>query len=355
MPLRKAIKSVARPVIPEAQCTHITMTRVYGAPNLCSVCHRPGTFGWVYQCTQDQEGIIDDALAQGDLAGLTMVAEMNARRSSVPDRQDKFSFLDQLSCDQMASYRPDQIATVLRQKEKVQAMIQRDRMTQNGTSLFAHDGLFDLTEPLPNPYDTARKECLYRVCARCRPACVDRAYISLDAVANDQIPPTAATGFSFQSISGRPVTDARIVRSIGQRPVPAENQCTPDSSPRLSWLNSSLCLMDLLEQQIAGEVRPPTARNSPANDAPCSATEPAPCSGTLSRSVPCNNLGDQISLKESPGVCVTSEPTFQCESSPMPANLGVHIRSDTESSYTKLRIGARSGFERSVSDMITAA
>lgn len=32
-------------------------------------------------------------------------------------------------------------------------MIQRDRMTQNGTSLFVHDGLLDLTEPLPNPYE----------------------------------------------------------------------------------------------------------------------------------------------------------------------------------------------------------
>ncbi|KAK8141719.1 hypothetical protein G3M48_010030 [Beauveria asiatica] len=100
MPLRKALK-FPRPSL-EAQCTHTTMTRVYGAAHLCCACHRPGTFGWVYQCTQDQEGIIDDALAQGDL---------------------------------------------------VQAMIQRDRMTQNGTSLFAHDGLLDLTEPLPNPYE----------------------------------------------------------------------------------------------------------------------------------------------------------------------------------------------------------
>ncbi len=32
-------------------------------------------------------------------------------------------------------------------------MIQRDRMAQNGTSLFAHNGLFDLAEPLPNPYE----------------------------------------------------------------------------------------------------------------------------------------------------------------------------------------------------------
>ncbi len=145
MPLRKALKALARPAGLEAQCTHTTMTRVYGAIHLCSACQRPGPFGWVYQCTQDKEGIIDDALAEGDLVspndhgrrrfpihtntksfqnccdqvGLGMVGRINARRSSVPDCQDKFSFLDQISFEKMASYRPDQIATLLRQREKV--------------------------------------------------------------------------------------------------------------------------------------------------------------------------------------------------------------------------------------------
>ncbi|PMB64870.1 hypothetical protein BM221_009057 [Beauveria bassiana] len=89
-----------------------------------------------------------------------LVDVINAQRSSIPDCQDKFAFLDQISYEQMASYRPDQLATLLRQKEKAlpaieahKSMIQRDRMTQNGTSLFAHDGLLDLTEPLPNPYE----------------------------------------------------------------------------------------------------------------------------------------------------------------------------------------------------------
>ncbi|OAA57218.1 hypothetical protein ISF_07139 [Cordyceps fumosorosea ARSEF 2679] len=342
MPLRKAIKSVARPACLEAQCTHITMTRVYGATQLCNACHRPGSFGWVYQCTQDKEGIIDDALAQGDLncsdkVGLSLVAEINARRTSIPDCHDKFSFLDQISHEQMARYRPDQIATLLRQREKVQAMIQRDRMTQNGTSLFAHDGLFDLTEPLPNPYE-------YRKL--------------LDAIAKDHVPPSAATGFGFQAISGRPVTDARLVKAIGQRSVP---NSTPDSSPRLSWLNSSLSLMDLLERQIACGGRPPIAKDSPVHDAPCSVTEPPPCPGTLTRSPPCNNLEDisRLMPKESSSVCVEAEPTFQCESSPIFAvrpTLAVHTRGDTESSYTtNLRLGAGSGFERGISDMITAA
>ncbi|KAM3557663.1 hypothetical protein MY1884_004412 [Beauveria asiatica] len=249
MPLRKALKFPRQSL--EAQCTHTTMTRVYGAAHLCCACHRPGTFGWVYQCTQDQEGIIDDALAQGDL---------------------------------------------------VQAMIQRDRMTQNGTSLFAHDGLLDLTEPLPNPYE-------YRKL--------------MNAVADGQFPPTAATGFSFHSIAGRPVTDARLVKTIGQRPVPPD---TPDSSPRLSWLKSSLCLMDLLERQIVCGGHLSAARDSLSGETPCSVSEPPPCPGTLTRSSPCNDL-EVISqlLPEDPPVCVAPEPAFQCN-----------------------------GFERGISDMITA-
>ncbi|KAJ6779420.1 hypothetical protein PWT90_03876 [Aphanocladium album] len=336
MPLRKAIKSIARPANFEAQCTHTTMTRVYGPSHLCNTCHQPGTLGWVYQCTQDKEGIIDDALAHGDLNccdqfGFAMVDQMNSRRVSTPNCRDKFSFLDQISFEQMASYRPDQIATLLRQKEKVQVMIQRDRMSQNGTSLFAHDDLFDLAEPLPNPYE-------YRKL--------------LDAVAEGEIPPTAATGFAFHTIAGRPVTDARILKTIGQRPIPLHN--TPDSSPCLPWLNSNLCLMDLLERQIAGSGDLMAARDSLVD---CSIIEPAPCVGTLTRSSPCNNLEDISHFLPEPNhpACVAPEPAFRCESSSIfdvPQNLGVHTRGDTESSYPNLPLGVGNSLERGMSDMI---
>ncbi|KAJ4150052.1 hypothetical protein LMH87_010819 [Akanthomyces muscarius] len=172
------------------------------------------------------------------------------------------------------------------------------------------------------------------------------------------MPPTAITGFSFQTISGRPVTDARIVKSMGLRPVPAY---TPDSSPRLSWLNSSMCLMDLLERQIACGGDLLAARDSLIDQTPCSVTEPTPtCAGTLTRSPPCNNLEDYSQLlpeENHPPVFVAPEPSFQCENSPLfdvsPA-LGMHARNDTDSSYTNMRLGAGSGFERGISDLIAA-
>lgn len=48
-----------------------------------------------------------------------MIAHMNKQRTVLPTSKDKFSLLDQISPEQMANYRPDQIATLLRQKEKV--------------------------------------------------------------------------------------------------------------------------------------------------------------------------------------------------------------------------------------------
>ncbi|KAM0667234.1 hypothetical protein ACQRIU_005089 [Beauveria bassiana] len=130
-------------------------------------------------------------------------------------------------------------------------------------------------------------------------------------------------------------------------------------SPRLSWLKSSLCLMDLLERQIVCGGHLSSARDSLSDEAPCSVSEPPPCPGTLTRSPPCNNL-EAISqlLPEDPPVCVAPEPAFQSESSPLfdiSPILGVHSRGDTDSSYTNLRLRAGNGFERGISDMITAA
>ena len=47
------------------QCTHPTMSRLYGSEFLCDHCHRPGHFGWIYRCSHDREEVIDFALSQG--------------------------------------------------------------------------------------------------------------------------------------------------------------------------------------------------------------------------------------------------------------------------------------------------
>lgn len=44
---------------------------------------------------------------------------MGIRKGSPEARKDKLSFLAELTPEQMACYRPDQIATILRQREQV--------------------------------------------------------------------------------------------------------------------------------------------------------------------------------------------------------------------------------------------
>lgn len=50
----------------QPQCTHATMTRIYSPTLLCSSCRYPGPSGWLYQCTQDREDLIEDAVKQGE-------------------------------------------------------------------------------------------------------------------------------------------------------------------------------------------------------------------------------------------------------------------------------------------------
>jgi hypothetical protein len=54
----------------------------------------------------------------------------------------------------------------------------------------------------------------------CRPTCVDRTYLSLNGIANGDIPFTAITGFGFHLTKKRPVALVKHVRNLGLRPNP---------------------------------------------------------------------------------------------------------------------------------------
>lgn len=63
-------------------------------------------------------------------------------------------------------------------------------------------------------------ECQFKVCHHCRPGFEERSFLSLDAVANGEIPATAATGFGFNFTGTRPVGLVKHVRNLGLRPNP---------------------------------------------------------------------------------------------------------------------------------------
>ena len=68
------------------------------------------------------------------------------------------------------------------------------------------------------------QECQFKCCHWCRPSFGDRSYLSLDAIANGELPATAITGFSFQYQKGRPVAPVKVARNLGLRPNPLQTK-----------------------------------------------------------------------------------------------------------------------------------
>ncbi|KAF5020360.1 hypothetical protein F66182_7609 [Fusarium sp. NRRL 66182] len=166
-PPKRRRKQLSRPT-----CTHLTMTRVYDPMSRCSKCNESGPFGWLYQCTQDCNEIIEEKLPCMDYLDFCFKKEFGVHKGSTEGRHYKLT--------------PEQIATLPKQQEGINNVI------------------------------TSDEECRYMSCPGCRPSCADRAFLSLDAVANGEIPPTAANGFGFESLGGRPVIDKDVVKGIDE-------------------------------------------------------------------------------------------------------------------------------------------
>ncbi|CAH0018188.1 unnamed protein product [Clonostachys rhizophaga] len=265
------------PVRFKPSCTHLTMTRLHGFEFLCDACRRPGPFGWVYCCTQDREVMIESAVAAGcpqyfDDLGEYWSSKLRIRRGSAEARADPLSLFDELTPQQMSQYRPDQIQTILRQREsvmfvllrssridlraeKVRNAITRDNLRRNPFSNYQifepyQDTIFLGTEN-PRPWvPSLENECRYMVCPLCRPSAADRSFLSLDSVAKGEVQPTSAVGFGFHGLGERPVMNVDILRSIGCRP-PSLTRSHRDGSTDNSLPESDISLIELLEKQIS--------------------------------------------------------------------------------------------------------
>ncbi|KOS20828.1 hypothetical protein ESCO_004396 [Escovopsis weberi] len=216
----------------EPRCTHLVMTRLYDSELVCELCRRPGPAGWLYRCVQDQEEFIEHLGISGKLmrAGmddlsLNFIPQMGVRKGTAAARERPLSLLDELSPAQVAQFDSTQMGILLKQRENVRLVIQEEVLRLNRAIMMKHlshqipqgTNLSDMRQPWDGG---SHQECYYLVCPRCRPACALRSSLSLNAVANGEIPPTAATGYGFHNTGGRPVVDARIVSNLGCRPVP---------------------------------------------------------------------------------------------------------------------------------------
>lgn len=157
---------------------------------------------------------------------------------------DSLNFFKEITAEQLGTYAPGQIATILRQRENVKTVIEKEYAHKEDTAAAAQrqavtnkrqDYLFGgessratsrrLVDTPEQWEELSRErpwvprladECQYKVCPNCRPACADRVYIGLDAVVNDDIPATAATGFGFHLFGRRPVCDVSVLSRASQ-------------------------------------------------------------------------------------------------------------------------------------------
>lgn len=120
----------------------------------------------------------------------------------------------------------------------MQAAIQLQRLRNDSTEIV--DGCTLSTDVHTNsaqlefkkPWiSSIRYECQYRICPRCRPVLADRAFLSLNSIANGDIPPTAAIGYGFHILGERPIAPAGLLKSLGQHPVPQSSSCMPSHLP----------------------------------------------------------------------------------------------------------------------------
>ncbi|KAK3400963.1 hypothetical protein B0T20DRAFT_347316 [Sordaria brevicollis] len=206
----------------KVRCLHSVMTCFYSTHDRCDKCKRKGPFGWLYRCIVDRDAIIMARRARGipvafDDLGCAFAEKMTLGKHGPDVRREDYSFLNEITPEQMASYTPSQIRKILSQRENVKDTISKERRRS------CHSGHEHAKKRFPDdnqPWIPSREtECTFIVCHSCHPSATEKNHISIDAVANDDIRPTVAVGYGFSKLQSRPYVKADIVRNIGYRPV----------------------------------------------------------------------------------------------------------------------------------------
>ncbi|KAI5863050.1 hypothetical protein GGS23DRAFT_596818 [Durotheca rogersii] len=205
-------------------CTHLTMTRLY----------EPNT---------DREYLIEDAIEKGlpvvfDSIGDSFADDLIVRPRSAESRSEKYSFLREITSEQLATYTPSQISTILSQRDNLHKVLEAERQPAApygplGNSALLPPG-FGFTEYTKPWVVGEAEECKFKCCQVCRRSASLRSYLSLDSIVKGDVPPTAAVGFGFHYEGTRPVIHPDRLKNIGLRAVPWPGAFTPPISSRNS-------------------------------------------------------------------------------------------------------------------------
>ncbi|KAI1768759.1 hypothetical protein GGR53DRAFT_351430 [Hypoxylon sp. FL1150] len=154
---------------------------------------------------------------------------MQDRLRGPAKRSDPFSLFEEMTPEQMQTYTPSQLHTILCQRQHVLEVAKEASRQLRAADLPPPPGSRGAgsTKPWVPPES---EECKFKCCITCRPSAEWRSFLSLDGIANGEIPPAAATGFGFHRMGTRPVIDLDIMKNIGLRAVPSPQSHSPSTT-----------------------------------------------------------------------------------------------------------------------------
>ncbi|KAI0200461.1 hypothetical protein F4808DRAFT_161086 [Astrocystis sublimbata] len=161
-------------------------------------------------------------------------------------RADKLSFLDEVTEEQLRTYSPGQLKTIMKQREHVlEVASEQERQFAVATHGVYHPfGSGQQTSRGSTasdwtPWVRGRDASCDRMCHRCHTA-DSRSFLSLNGILNGDIPPTAACFYGRGKVR---VVDRKIMENIGTRPVPLPRrrslQTSTSKSTSLSYMSTS--------------------------------------------------------------------------------------------------------------------
>ncbi|MCJ1310071.1 hypothetical protein MMC25_003732 [Agyrium rufum] len=217
-----------------AACTHLTLGRVYNTSYHCVHCKRKSCTGWLYSCTQDLPTNGHESIFE---------TIFDANHAEFTYLQSEVSKLAGLSAwtqkaIEAGEYTPEQIDILTKQKQQVNEAVLFPNTVPSLTLSKADQGLETLkTDQLLTDracmalylMPRMKPDCFYRTCPACRPISRDRSWNCIDHVYGS--PDPVVIDFANEN---RPVSDARILRAIGNR-----------SPTKPAYLGTAKCLPSL--------------------------------------------------------------------------------------------------------------
>lgn len=238
----------------------------------CDRCGGQSALGWYYRCCDEVDTRIYESIQNGNEASAQQIPmrrhiqkltknlqehfdEIGKQLSEIlkqpvrgpAARQDKLAPLNELTPPQLESLTAPQLATILRQHEKAVNTALEDR----------HGPIIPPADEKPYLVPQV-EECRVTLCPRCGRMAngEQQSFLNLDAILMGDIPPSAAVGFGFRAMGGRPVANANIVKNMGlrdpktgllpgQKPRDAAVQTAGASNMDDSQLSESTAALDL--------------------------------------------------------------------------------------------------------------